>query len=186
MLESLTGCSFPQAPDLCTRYATQISCRREAEECVDISIIPRQDEDAATEQRLRAFKRSMPRLSNETLAQIIQEANSAMGIRMTTDNTDPGLQTFSNDTLKIEICGLEQEHFSVIDVPGIFRYPDHHSPQRTTCSLCAAWSTRIFRILALLFSPYYLLMSISPPKRYLRWQRRPTQARTNDGCPHEA
>ncbi|OAL05155.1 hypothetical protein IQ06DRAFT_302251 [Phaeosphaeriaceae sp. SRC1lsM3a] len=134
VLESLTGCSFPQAPDLCTRYATQISCRREAEECVDISIIPRQDEDAATEQRLRAFKRSMPRLSNETLAQIIQEANSAMGIRMTTDNTDPGLQTFSNDTLKIEICGLEQEHFSVIDVPGIFRYPDHHSPQRTTCS----------------------------------------------------
>lgn len=123
VLESLTGFSFPAAPGLCTRYATQICCRCEAEKRVDISIIPRQDADAATEQRLRAYKRSMPRLSNETLAQIFQ-ANSAMGIWMTTDNTDPGLQTFSNDTLKIEICEPEQEHFTVIDVPVIFRYLD--------------------------------------------------------------
>ena len=30
-------------------------------------------------------------------------------------------KTFSNDVLKIEICGPEQLHLSVIDVPGIFR-----------------------------------------------------------------
>jgi hypothetical protein len=29
--------------------------------------------------------------------------------------------TFSEDVLKLEICGPDQEHFSVIDVPGIFR-----------------------------------------------------------------
>lgn len=29
--------------------------------------------------------------------------------------------TFSDDVLKIEICSPDQEHFSVIDVPGIFR-----------------------------------------------------------------
>jgi hypothetical protein len=52
-----------------------------------------------------------------------------MGIRMTADETDPSLCTFSNDTLKIEICGPEQEHFTVIDVPGIFRVP---SPPFTT------------------------------------------------------
>ena len=34
----------------------------------------------------------------------------------------PGGQvTFSNDVLKIDICGPEQEHLSVVDVPGIFR-----------------------------------------------------------------
>ncbi|KAF2818309.1 hypothetical protein CC86DRAFT_433837, partial [Ophiobolus disseminans] len=33
----------------------------------------------------------------------------------------PSLCTFSNNTLKIEICGPEQEHFTIIDVPGIFR-----------------------------------------------------------------
>ena len=32
-----------------------------------------------------------------------------------------GKQTFSNDVLKIEICGPLQEHLSVIDIPGIFK-----------------------------------------------------------------
>lgn len=30
-------------------------------------------------------------------------------------------KTFADDVLKIEICGPEQEHLSVIDVPGIFK-----------------------------------------------------------------
>lgn len=30
-------------------------------------------------------------------------------------------KTFSDDILKIEICGPDQEHLSVIDVPGIFK-----------------------------------------------------------------
>lgn len=30
-------------------------------------------------------------------------------------------QTFSNDVLRLEITGPNQQHFSVIDVPGIFR-----------------------------------------------------------------
>ena len=34
---------------------------------------------------------------------------------------DQGADTFSDDVLKIEICGPKQQHLSVIDVPGIFR-----------------------------------------------------------------
>ena len=30
-------------------------------------------------------------------------------------------KTFADDVLKIEICGPDQEHLSVIDVPGIFK-----------------------------------------------------------------
>ena len=37
------------------------------------------------------------------------------------NGTEPGKQTFSNDVLKIEICGPDQEHLSVIDIPGIFK-----------------------------------------------------------------
>lgn len=37
------------------------------------------------------------------------------------NGTEPGKQTFSNDVLKIEICGPVQEHLSVIDIPGIFK-----------------------------------------------------------------
>lgn len=32
-----------------------------------------------------------------------------------------GNDTFSDDVLKVEICGPNQQHLSVIDVPGIFR-----------------------------------------------------------------
>ncbi len=35
--------------------------------------------------------------------------------------SDAVADTFSDDVLKIEICSPEQEHLSVIDVPGIFR-----------------------------------------------------------------
>lgn len=37
------------------------------------------------------------------------------------DSSDPNRKTFSIDVLKIEICGPDQEHLSVIDVPGIFK-----------------------------------------------------------------
>lgn len=37
------------------------------------------------------------------------------------DSSDPNSKIFSDDVLKIEICGPDQEHLSVIDVPGIFK-----------------------------------------------------------------
>ncbi|KAF2657436.1 interferon-induced GTP-binding protein Mx2 [Lophiostoma macrostomum CBS 122681] len=123
VLESLTGFSFPHAPGLCTRYATQISCRREKIKQVTISIIPRPNVDPDIETRLRAFRKSVIDLSNDALAKIIQEANQVMGIRMDANDTSPGLQTFSEDILKIEITGPEEQHLTVIDVPGIFYNP---------------------------------------------------------------
>ncbi|KAF2805000.1 interferon-induced GTP-binding protein Mx2 [Mytilinidion resinicola] len=131
LLESLTEFSFPQDPGLCTRYATQTSCRRDSEKKVVVSIIPRQGAVAAVEARLRAFRRKISDFTNEALKTIIAEANTAMGIRMTVNDTESGLQTFSEDILKIEISGPEQEHITVIDVPGIFRVP---SPPLTTDS----------------------------------------------------
>ncbi len=47
------------------------------------------------------------------------------------DDDDSQPQAFSEDILKIEINGPEQEHFTVIDVPGIFRVPN---PPLTTDS----------------------------------------------------
>ena len=44
-----------------------------------------------------------------------------MGISSASQATSSGNTTFSNDVLIIEICGPQEEHFSVIDVPGIFR-----------------------------------------------------------------
>ena len=36
-------------------------------------------------------------------------------------NTGSKKKTFADDVLKIEMCGPDQEHLSVIDVPGIFK-----------------------------------------------------------------
>ncbi|KAI0456741.1 interferon-induced GTP-binding protein Mx2 [Xylaria acuta] len=123
LLESLTGFAFPRATGLCTRYATQITCRREAQEGVNVSIIPRPDADETLKAGLAQFRRRLSKLENEQLTTIFKEANEAMGIRKETDTDTAGLGAFSQDILKIEISGPDQSHLTVIDVPGIFRVP---------------------------------------------------------------
>jgi GTPase SAR1 family protein len=124
VLESLTGFAFPQGAGLCTRYATQISCRRTPEQSVTISIIPGSNADATRIGKLRGFHTMCKTLENDALEKAFVEANRYMGIRMSNDDTDPELRAFSEDVLKVEINGPEQEHFTVIDVPGIFRVPN--------------------------------------------------------------
>ncbi|KAJ9136494.1 Interferon-induced GTP-binding protein Mx1 [Pleurostoma richardsiae] len=129
VLESLTGFSFPSATTLCTRYATQITCIRDAQRSISISIIPRPGVDEVTQTRLRQFRRSATDLDGQDLAQIFDDANRVMGIRPAGSGSDdgsvddfaPDLITFSEDILKIEISGPDESHLTVIDVPGIFR-----------------------------------------------------------------
>ena len=135
VLESLTGFAFPQAPGLCTRYATQISCKREPKTSIKVSIIPRPGCDAALAEELRTFERIIPELSSEALTGIMSEANTAMRIKMTKDDKDLSLQAFSQHILKVEISGPEQQHFTVIDVPGIFRLPQEGLTTESDVSL---------------------------------------------------
>lgn len=124
VLESLTGFSFPRATGLCTRYATQITCRREPKRSISITIIPRPDANDTVKQRLQKFHRCLDEMNAQDLADIFEDANRAMGIRLgvePTDDPDDGLITFSEDILRIEINGPDQPGLTVIDVPGIFR-----------------------------------------------------------------
>ncbi|KAF1953603.1 hypothetical protein CC80DRAFT_569081, partial [Byssothecium circinans] len=131
LLESLTGFSFPQAAGLCTRYATQISCHRKNTRSTTVSIIPRPNAEEELSTKLRAFKHTVSEPTSKTLKAIMEAAERTMGIRPNIDETSSDLLTFSGDILKIEISGSDQEHFTVIDVPGIFRVP---SPPVTTDS----------------------------------------------------
>ncbi|KAK7977090.1 interferon-induced GTP-binding protein Mx1 [Apiospora saccharicola] len=121
VLESITGFSFPRAAGLCTRYATQITCRRAAERSITISIISRPHADLATRFRLRQFMHKLPDMNNEKLIEIFDKASVAMGIQMSKTDATDGRSAFSQDILKIEISGPDQDHLTVIDVPGIFR-----------------------------------------------------------------
>jgi hypothetical protein len=51
----------------------------------------------------------------------MQQVNARMGIR--TDIASKNGNVFSEDVLKIEICGPNEDYLTVIDVPGIFRNP---------------------------------------------------------------
>ncbi|KAM4067183.1 dynamin domain-containing protein [Hirsutella rhossiliensis] len=123
VLENLTGFSFPRAAGLCTRYATQITCCRDPLRSVSISIIPRPDASEELKAELLGFQRALGDLENDELAGIFEEANTAMDIRMGDDEDESGCGAFSEDILKIEIYGPDQNHLTVIDVPGIFRVP---------------------------------------------------------------
>ena len=49
------------------------------------------------------------------------KVHKLMGLKGSGAPFDQEADTFSDDVLKIEICGPKQQHLSVIDVPGIFR-----------------------------------------------------------------
>ncbi|KAK3687357.1 P-loop containing nucleoside triphosphate hydrolase protein [Podospora appendiculata] len=124
LLESLTGFSFPRGQGLCTRYATQITLRRNPVKSTIISITPRSNADPALTERLRGFHRELEDFDGKTLASIIEEANTVMGIRSGPTKDDSSLPMFSDDILKIEISGPEKPHLTVIDVPGLFQVTD--------------------------------------------------------------
>ncbi|KAH7377255.1 dynamin family protein [Plectosphaerella cucumerina] len=95
--------------------------RREARQRIDITIIPRPNASPEHKKKLESYRRQV-----QTTAQlrtefpdILTEVNALMGIRTTANPA--GENTFSEDVLKIEKCGPEEDYLTIIDVPGIFR-----------------------------------------------------------------
>ncbi|KAK5094393.1 hypothetical protein LTS08_008612 [Lithohypha guttulata] len=95
VLEALTGLPFPRDSTLCTRFPTQIVFKRQQERSVNVSINPA----AGTTQLLG-----------------LSPLNGCEGDRDVQ-------RSFSNDLLKIEVSGPDHDHFSVVDLPGLFRKP---------------------------------------------------------------
>ncbi|KAF9870377.1 dynamin family protein [Colletotrichum karsti] len=118
VLESLTGYYFPRSVGLCTRHATEIICRREPSSSIVVTIHPF---DASTERANLAkdFRHVLQDLKGEEFAEVLREASVVMGLKSTTDGSSEGA-AFTKDILRVEICGPEEEHLTIIDVPGIF------------------------------------------------------------------
>ncbi|KAF2136818.1 uncharacterized protein K452DRAFT_236852 [Aplosporella prunicola CBS 121167] len=119
-LEGLTNLPFPRDSGLCTRFATQITFRRSAQASVAVSIIPSKSADAAHAERVRTWRKDLPVLEQMEFANIMREVCGVMGLSVKVEASDE-CKTFSEDVLWIEVSGPEQEHLSVIDVPGIFK-----------------------------------------------------------------
>ncbi|KAG9494742.1 hypothetical protein J7337_013881 [Fusarium musae] len=121
ILENLTGIPFPRGQELCTRYATQITHRRDAMSRIAISIIPGPAAPLEHRERLESFNKeahSTEQLNTE-FPDILNDVNTLMGIK--TPRNPGGIKRFTEDVLKIERCGPDEDYLTVIDVPGIFR-----------------------------------------------------------------
>ncbi|KYG40858.1 hypothetical protein M433DRAFT_8419 [Acidomyces richmondensis BFW] len=129
VLEGLIRKPLPRDNGLCTRFATQIIFRRAAKEAVSVAIIA--DRNASVDHRTRVeswTKDNLTSLDADTFSEIMTEVHQVMGLAHSEDGRGQS-PTFSNDVLRLEITGPDQEHLSVIDVPGIFKNttPGHTS-----------------------------------------------------------
>ncbi|KAL8922583.1 MAG: hypothetical protein Q9208_005087 [Pyrenodesmia sp. 3 TL-2023] len=119
VLEGVTGLPFPRNSVLCTRFATQITFRRNQSSNINVSIIPSKDASQEDAERLKKWRKSgLTSLDREEFARIFTEVHQVMDIRGEGSSAN---KSFSDDVLKIEVSGPDQQHLSVIDVPGIFR-----------------------------------------------------------------
>ncbi|KAF4945214.1 hypothetical protein FGADI_12113 [Fusarium gaditjirri] len=121
LLENLTGIPFPRGQELCTRYATQITHRRDAMSRITISIIPGPTTTVEHKEKLENFTKEvhLTEQLNAEFPEILNEVNTLMGIK--TSRNPGGIKTFTEDMLKIKRCGPDEDYLTVIDVPGIFR-----------------------------------------------------------------
>ena len=136
VLAGLTKLPFPRDSGLCTRFATQITFRRAAEPSISVSIIPGPNASLEHTAAIKGWcKNDLKELDEKTFAAIMTEVCSPRDSSNVSSPTSQvhslmelgdkhgagGKGTFSEDVLKLEVCGPDQEHFSVVDVPGIFR-----------------------------------------------------------------
>lgn len=59
LLESLTGIPFPRGQELCTRYATQITHRRDQHQQIVVNIIPGPHASQAHKKKVGAYSRQV-------------------------------------------------------------------------------------------------------------------------------
>ncbi|WPH01631.1 Hypothetical protein R9X50_00448100 [Acrodontium crateriforme] len=120
VLEGLTRLPFPRDSGLCTRFATQITFRRAPQSAISVSIIPAKSTSAEDADRLRAWqKKDLKELDIKSFSDIMREVNAVMKLK--NSDGEGGSETFSQNVLKLDVSGPDQEHFSIVDVPGIFR-----------------------------------------------------------------
>ncbi|KAK7990396.1 p-loop containing nucleoside triphosphate hydrolase [Apiospora arundinis] len=114
---------FPRSDNLCARFATEISLRREFTETLTVRVIPDNDRSQEDQKRIREFSESITDCKD--LPVIIDSAKKVMGIGdgSSSQHSDqaPG-SAFSKGTLSLEINGPNRPQLTLIDIPGLIQY----------------------------------------------------------------
>ncbi|KAI4265525.1 MAG: hypothetical protein L6R38_009355 [Xanthoria sp. 2 TBL-2021] len=140
VLEGLTGLPFPRDSGLCTRFPTQVVFKRSAVKQIEVSVMPTESRTEHLSLDADKFHRKLDELDQDQFVEILSEvrefgghnmistlntiqASKHMGIWAEEGTFDIASKSFSDDVLKIELSGPDHEHFSVVDLPGLFRKP---------------------------------------------------------------
>ncbi|KIW34052.1 uncharacterized protein PV07_00854 [Cladophialophora immunda] len=133
VLEGLTGLPLPRDSGLCTRFPTQIVFKRSQARRIEVSIIPSSEPGERKKVRIHDFSRRYSQdgdaFDPRDFVAVLKEAAEIMEVPSAGQSPEDSSHSFSNDILKIEMAGPQHEHFSVIDLPGLFRKP---TPGQTT------------------------------------------------------
>ncbi|TVY58278.1 Interferon-induced GTP-binding protein Mx2 [Lachnellula cervina] len=155
VLEGLTNLPFPRDSGLCTRFVTKITFRRSQLARIFITIIPAKNSSTEHAEHVRGWaKADLRNLDEKTFADIMKEVHTVMGLSEQVDGVTP--PTFSDDVLSLEVCGPEQEHLSIIDVPGIFK--------KTTQGVTSKADIQMVRsmVLAYMKNPRSVMLTVIP------------------------
>ncbi|MCJ1242979.1 hypothetical protein MMC30_000175 [Trapelia coarctata] len=87
-----------------------------------MSVIPSQNAHRDYAAKLKNWSKITPKdLDPVFFAEVMVEVHKLMGLSGTGSVFGPA---FSEDVLRLEICGPKQDHFSIVDIPGLFRNPE--------------------------------------------------------------
>lgn len=121
VLEGLTSLPFPRDSGLCTRFATHITLMRGPVKKISVSVMPSTEASLDYQTRIKAWHKSdLVDMQRETFEAIMEEVMQLMGLKTKGDDSAETGSTFSKDVLKLVVSGPDQEHLSVMDLPGIF------------------------------------------------------------------
>jgi Sec7-like guanine-nucleotide exchange factor len=143
VLEGLTGLPFPRDSGLCTRFPTQIVFKRSKTSNTEVSIMTAHGQDDSKVEAIASFGKLQLKALDQaifsdilakvsttiystTFATLISsctytQASKCMGLPLPGQIRDADMESFSHNILKFELSGPEYEHFSVVDLPGLFR-----------------------------------------------------------------
>lgn len=110
VLEAISGVSFPVKSNLCIRFPTELILRKTKHVSVKVSIVPHHSRSERDRTSLSGFTEKLD--SFQDLPDLIENAKAAMGI-MTLG------KAFSRDLLRIEVCGPDRPHLTMVDLPGL-------------------------------------------------------------------
>lgn len=112
VLEALTEIPFPRNDNLCTRFATEISLRREPTNSLTIRVIPDATRPAKEQVKIKAYSETITDF--QELPTVMDSVTKVMGI------LDAG-KAFAKDILSIEITGPDRPQLTLVDIPGLIQ-----------------------------------------------------------------